>query len=305
MGTEALANAGRKSQDVRDLNLQLEDIRKSNTELRDSRLLMRRHHDEEIVRMEREHEEKILFLLGQLNKDTPVESNDVSLNKDITDVEQRLKFQAEELNKMSELHDKLMAKDEECATLKLKLQRRSGNLLPIIHQGSPASLKKKQNRRVTIKLESYSNADEYFEDQDDSITKKRTSKLQGCTCKKGCKTKACSCKKAGSWCVVICKCDRHACANREVPGTDVSSSVETDKENEDLDDTDQLLDSTYDVKKIPKLDARSPMKPIFNTPTTGRNSGADIFAADSDVDATPKSRPMMKTESIFSHPQID
>ena len=302
--TEALANAGRKSQDVRDLNLQLEDIRKSNTELRDSRLLMRRHHDEEIVRMEREHEEKILFLLGQLNKDTPVESNDVSLNKDITDVEQRLKFQAEELNKMSELHDKLMAKDEECATLKLKLQRRSGNLLPIIHQGSPASLKKKQNRRVTIKLESYSNADEYFEDQefsseeesegssdndddewrktplvkrirqerksmgvrleskrkrdsldsededqDDSITKKRTSKLQGkccffswfnlifylltiflnqfiikpqpnfllcsgCTCKKGCKTKACSCKKAGSWCVAICKCDRHACANR-------------------------------------------------------------------------------------------
>merc|ERR1712121_196041 len=189
--------------------------------------------------MEREHEEKILFLLGQLNKDTPVESNYVSLNKDITDVEQRLKFQAEEMGKMSQLHDKLMAKDEEGATLKLKLQRRSGNLLPIIHQGSPASLKKKQNRRVTIKLESYSNADEYFEDQefsskeesegssdddddewrktplvkrirqerksmgvrleskrkrdsldsededqDDSITKKRTSKLQGCTCKK-------------------------------------------------------------------------------------------------------------------------
>ena len=42
--------------------------------------------------------------------------------------------------------------------------------------------------------------------------------------------------------------------SREVPGTDVSSSVETDKENEDLDDTDQLLDSTYDVNKIPKLD---------------------------------------------------
>merc|ERR1719232_2451461 len=94
--TEALANAGRKSQDVRELNLQLEDIRKSNSELRDSRLLMRRHHDEEIVRMEREHEEKILFLLGQLNRDPPEDSKDVSLNKDINDVEQRLKFQAEE-----------------------------------------------------------------------------------------------------------------------------------------------------------------------------------------------------------------
>ena len=39
---------------------------------------------------------------------------------------------------------------------------------------------------------------------------------------------------------------------REVPGTDVSSSVETDKENETMDDTDQLLDSTYNLES--KLD---------------------------------------------------
>merc|ERR1712029_491036 len=109
------------------------------------------------------------------------------------------------------------------------------------------------------------------DDQEDSINRKRSSKLQGCTCKKGCKTKACSCKKAAVWCIALCKCNRHACANREVPGTDVSSSVETDKENEELDDTDQLLDSTYDVNKIPKLDARSPMKSIFSP--VNRNSG--------------------------------
>ena len=34
---------------------------------------------------------------------------------------------------------------------------------------------------------------------------------------------------------------------REIPGTDVSSSVETDKENDPMDDTDQLLDSTYNL----------------------------------------------------------
>ena len=34
---------------------------------------------------------------------------------------------------------------------------------------------------------------------------------------------------------------------RENPGTDVSSSVETDKENDPMDDTDQLLDSTYNL----------------------------------------------------------
>ena len=35
--------------------------------------------------------------------------------------------------------------------------------------------------------------------------------------------------------------------SREVPGTDVSSSVDTDKENDPMDDTDQLLDSTYNL----------------------------------------------------------
>merc|ERR1711997_938903 len=113
--------------------------------------------------------------------------------------------------------------------------------------------------------------------------KKKTSKSSlglGWTCKKGWKTKACSCKKAGNHCVVLCKCDPHTCANREVPGTDVSSSVETDKENDstmasddEANTTDQLLDSTYNLKpasvmygKSP-IGLRSPMKSIFGTPT--------------------------------------
>merc|ERR1719278_1641406 len=88
-------------------------------------------------------------------------------------------------------------------------------------------------------------------DEDTSLSKKKASSSSlGCTCKKGCKTKACSCKKKCIFCTALCKCDRHTCANREVPGTDVSSSVETDKENETTmasdgegNTTDQLLDS--------------------------------------------------------------
>merc|ERR1712083_50886 len=151
-----------------------------------------------------------------------------------------------------------------------------------------------ERKSMGVRLESKrkrDSLDSEDEDQDDSITKKRTSRLKGCTCKKGCKTKACSCKKAGSWCIVLCKCDIHTCANREVPGTDVSSSVETDKENEDMDDTDQLLDSTYNIdpKKLmfgSKTSDRSPMKTIFSP--VNRNSGADNFAVDSDIEATPK-----------------
>ena len=52
---------------------------------------------------------------------------------------------------------------------------------------------------------------------------------------------------------------------REVPGTDVSSSVETDKENDssmvsdgEQNTTDQLLDSTYNLKPASVMYGKSP-----------------------------------------------
>ena len=50
------------------------------------------------------------------------------------------------------------------------------------------------------------------------------------------------------------------------------------------------------------------MKPIFaTTPTaSNRSSGADMFAVDSDVDATPKvTKQPMKEQRIFNMPDID
>jgi len=359
--TEALASSALKSQDVRELNLQLSDLRKNYAEIRESKSSQRRHHDEEIVRMEREHEEKILFLLRQLASKDPPESSDVSLNQDIADVAKRLQFQNDELAKMSEIHDKLMQRDEEVASLKMQLESTistgQGNLFAQLGKDSPVK-KKKDSKRVTIKIERYSNPEEYFNDQDYSSdssvdssadedddwrktpllkrirqerrsmaphlskrkresqgsdeesgdssingTKRKT--LQGCTCKKGCKTKACSCKKKSIHCVAICKCDPHACANRENPGTDVSSSVETDKENDLMDDTDQLLDSTYNLgttNAASIIGKTSPVKPIFKSII----SGADIFAADSDIESTPKLKkgPALQ-EKIFNIPNID
>ena len=53
---------------------------------------------------------------------------------------------------------------------------------------------------------------------------------------------------------------------REVPGTDVSSSVETDKENDstmasdgEVNTTDQLLDSTYNLKPASVMYGKSPI----------------------------------------------
>ena len=84
---------------------------------------------------------------------------------------------------------------------------------------------------------------------------------------------------------------------REVPGTDVSSMGETDKENEEMDDTDQLLDSMSHANTTTTIFKRSPMKPIPSpAPLTPRNSGADLFSQESDVEATPTNI------RIFSNP---
>merc|ERR1719219_3116436 len=115
-----MANTAMKNQEMKELSIQLNEIRKNNGELREEKSAQRKNHDEEILRMEREHEDKVLLLLRQLSyKDE--QASDVTLNKDITQVEARLKFQSEELAKMSDIHDKLLERDAEVENLKAKL----------------------------------------------------------------------------------------------------------------------------------------------------------------------------------------
>ena len=96
-----------------------------------------------------------------------------------------------------------------------------------------------------------------------------------------------------------------------MPGTDVSSAAETDKENslaseEEAENTRELLDSTFDVQMVKKLSfaagPRSPLAPIFKTPSLdSKSSSADIFANESEADMTPIIR---KQEQIFASPQF-
>ena len=83
---------------------------------------------------------------------------------------------------------------------------------------------------------------------------------------------------------------------------------------DDANSTNKLLDSTYDMMPAGKLNfstvnstpgSRSPMKPIFKTPVIGTGRGsADIFANDSDVDATPTNLKPGRRSSIFTSPQF-
>merc|ERR1712025_213381 len=378
--TDSMAAASAKTTELKEVTLQYEELRVVRNELKEEILKLKMNHEDEVVRLEREHEEKILFLLRQLPGEEVPETKDVSLNHEISDVEKRLKFQAEEIAKMSEIHDQLLDRDREVEKLKEELKRGAEgrtSLMPRIGPVSP--LKKDTKKRVTIAVERLTE-EEFFtsseessdgEEESDSDsdpewrktpmfkrikaerkslgglvskrkrgsvngsdeeedeegmkqgTKKRsTGNNQGCTCTTGCKTMRCSCRKAGPYCSALCKCVSSKCSNREVPGSDISSAVESDKENasmdseDDANSTNKLLDSTYDMMPAAKLDfstvkstpgSRSPMKPIFKTPVIGTGRGsADIFANDSDVDATPTNTNLKpgRRSSIFTSPQF-
>merc|ERR1719219_2576451 len=153
-----MANTAMKNQEMKELSIQLNEIRKNNGELREEKSAQRKNHDEEILRMEREHEDKVLLLLRQLSyKDE--QSSDLTLNKDITQVEARLKFQSEELAKMSDIHDKLLERDAEVETLKAKLSNvgpGSGSIFQQVDQAKPGS-------RMKVTIQQYTEK-EYFDE---------------------------------------------------------------------------------------------------------------------------------------------
>merc|ERR1719420_53701 len=376
--TEAMASAATKTMELKEVTAQYDELRVGRNELREQINRLKMNHEDEVVRLERDHEEKILFLLRQLPGEEVPETKDVSLNPEISDVEKRLQFQAEEIAKMSVLHDQLLDREREVEQLKEELKRGSDGRLSLMPKLGPNSpVKKDQKKRVTIAVERVTE-EEFFtsseesseEEESDSDsdpewrktpmfkrikaerkslgglvskrkrgsvngsdeeedeegmkqgTKKRsTGNNQGCTCTTGCKTKRCSCRKAGPFCTALCKCVRSKCSNREVPGTDVSSAVDTDKENvsmdsdEDANTTNKLLDSTDETSMLPapkcKLNfsesstpgSRSPLKPLFKTPVigTGRSS-ADLFAMESDTEATPSNK--NGGGSFFASPQF-
>jgi len=98
------------------------------------------------------------------------ESPEVTLGKDISQVEQRMKFQAAELEKMTAIHDQLIAKENEVEKLKIELHEsgtkpdRRKSLMPSLAPTPPKQPEKK--KRVTIAPELYQTADEFFEEQE-------------------------------------------------------------------------------------------------------------------------------------------
>merc|ERR1719186_963242 len=164
--SDYMAQVTARSAESKELQAQLDELRESWDTLK-----------KEVRDTSMKHEDQVLYLLRQLNpvESTPVKaveegvSPDVTLGKDISMVEQRLKFQAAELEKYSELHDELIAKDTEVAKLKTELEVANsagklsrGSLMPSL---APSPHKKKAStKRVTIAAATYKDAEEFFKE---------------------------------------------------------------------------------------------------------------------------------------------
>jgi len=396
--TELTTSSLLKASEIKDLKSSLEEISSIKMDLHDKLEQLKVDHEDQIIRMERDHEEKVLFLLRQLSgTDTGANSTEVSLDNEIGSLEERLRIQQKEIDRMSSIHDQLMEKDKEVSELRdqLKKSQRAVPMFSSVTVPTPPSKRNSggaKKKRVAIKEEEERyKEEEYFttsseeedtdtdddsdqdwrmtplfkrirkermslagqpgnslalpldvkrkrrssnfkdiheipevqvlqeiqEDEDGSgpTRRKRSSNTVGCTCKSGCKNNRCSCKKQDTYCSILCKCPPNKCANREVPGDDVSdascmSNMETsDVENNE--NTAELLDSTFDVKpgveEKPRLDFKhkilcpeTPSTPLAaRSPLKAKNS-ADIFAMESDVEATPTNPKTQK--SFFKSP---
>ncbi|XP_031800900.1 chromosome-associated kinesin KIF4A [Sarcophilus harrisii] len=211
---------------------------------------------EQLVKLEQQHQEKVLYLLSQLQQNQIIESQVAeSINEREQQLVDRLKFQDEELEKMREMceQNQLLLQENESIKQKLNLLRvvSSQKLHPpklsILSPDSsfeyvppkprPSRLTKEKSHIQTVEVEDLksttepSGSEADCDEDDDEWKPKKSLKIskknvQGCTCKGWCGNKQCGCRKQKMDCGADCVCDPTRCRNRELQA-DTSSSLES------------------------------------------------------------------------------
>uniref|UniRef100_A0A2K5C603 Kinesin motor domain-containing protein n=1 Tax=Aotus nancymaae TaxID=37293 RepID=A0A2K5C603_AOTNA len=219
----------------------------------------------ELVRMEQQHQEKVLYLLSQLQQSQMAEKQ---LEESISEKEQRLlstlKCQDEELEKMREVceENQQLLRENEIIKQKLTLLQVASRQKPlpkdtllspdssfeyIPPKPKPSRVKEKfleQSMDIEdLKYCSEHSVNEHEDGDGDSdegddeewkptkLVKVSRKNIQGCSCKGWCGNKQCGCRKQKSDCGVDCSCDPAKCRNRQ-QGKDSLSTVEWTQDSE-------------------------------------------------------------------------
>ncbi|KAB0343991.1 hypothetical protein FD754_020917 [Muntiacus muntjak] len=204
----------------------------------------------ELVRMEQQHQEKVLYLLSQLQQSQMAEKQ---LEESVSEKEQQLlntlKCQDEELEKMREVCEQNQQLLQENELMKQKLNllqvasrqkshlRKDTLLSPdssfeyIPPKPKPSRFKEKFLEQ-SMDIEDLKYCSEYSvnepEDSDSDggdgndeewkptkLVKVSKKNIQGCSCKGWCGNKQCGCRKQKLDCGADCSCDATKCRNRQ------------------------------------------------------------------------------------------
>nr|XP_005593920.1 chromosome-associated kinesin KIF4A isoform X1 [Macaca fascicularis]XP_045240306.1 chromosome-associated kinesin KIF4A isoform X1 [Macaca fascicularis] len=221
----------------------------------------------ELVRMEQQHQEKVLYLLSQLQQSQMAEKQ---LEESVSEKEQQLlstlKCQDEELEKMREVceQNQQLLRENEIIKQKLTLLQVASRqkhlpkdtlLSPdssfeyVPPKPKPSRVKEKfleQSMDIEdLKYCSEHSVNEHEDgdgDGDDDegddeewkptkLAKVSRKNIQGCSCKGWCGNKQCGCRKQKSDCGVDCCCDPTKCRNRQ-QGKDSLGTVERTQDSE-------------------------------------------------------------------------
>uniref|UniRef100_A0A673FW76 Chromosome-associated kinesin KIF4-like n=1 Tax=Sinocyclocheilus rhinocerous TaxID=307959 RepID=A0A673FW76_9TELE len=205
-------------------------------------------HQSQLVEMEQRHQEKVLYLLGQLQSkpvaQEKLKEQQEEVSKREHELMQRLKFQEEEIEKLRELNDqnqKLMDENEQYKQKLLLAQLTSAKkVLSSVNESPDTSFeyvppkpKAKTYSTARARLqepidldelinsldepsESEKEEDEWRPEKSDRARRgSKKSKMNGCACRGRCVNKLCRCRKGKMTCGENCLCDHEKCRNME------------------------------------------------------------------------------------------
>ncbi|XP_058039809.1 chromosome-associated kinesin KIF4A [Ahaetulla prasina] len=205
-----------------------------------------------LVKVEQEYQEKILYLLSQVqHKEEAEKTLEPSTSEREEQLLERLRFQDEELGKLKETLEKNQELCEELEALKQNvkiLQAASGQKIYRGDSGlgdvseSPFDYippKLKPRRMTSAKPKSNMSTEELLLESDDSVEETEEEwvpakiargvkkSILGCTCRGRCGNKQCGCRKQKLACSEDCRCEAEKCRNRDKGLLEVLLSDET------------------------------------------------------------------------------
>uniref|UniRef100_A0A673B7W5 Chromosome-associated kinesin KIF4-like n=1 Tax=Sphaeramia orbicularis TaxID=375764 RepID=A0A673B7W5_9TELE len=249
--------------EVKQEKANIQDLKKTLADERNVMSTMDMEHQQQLVELEERHQEKVLYLLKQLqNKTICLDSDETSSTNEETSKEkellQRLQVQEEEIEKLHERNQTLMEQNEQYKQKFALLHLASGKkiLAPTLSKEQtpddsfdyvPPKPKGKRFTTAKAPLNMTINVDELMSPSEDEIEEEgdewcpqkpergrrasRKTKTNGCACKGRCSNKLCRCRKGKLTCGENCQCDHEKCRNMDDKVSDLSQTDDVSRDS--------------------------------------------------------------------------